>query len=58
MSLLGEFDRGVDVVMDDVESVLTLLETSIDEVMAAREGMLLDRYIDDEAWMVVGRTKA
>jgi hypothetical protein len=58
MSLLGEFDRGVDVVMEDVESVLTLSETSIDEVTAALEGVLLDRYIDDEAWVVVGRTKA
>jgi hypothetical protein len=58
MSLLGEFDERVDVVMEDAESVSTLSETSMDEVTAALEGMLLNRYIDDEAWVVVGRTKA
>lgn len=58
MSLLGESDEEVDVVMEDGESVSTLSETSVDEVTAALEGMLLDRYIDDETWVVVGRTKA
>jgi hypothetical protein len=59
LSLLGESEPDVemDVDLDEVESVSTLSDTPLDEVTMALEGMFLDRYIDDETWVLIGKRR-
>jgi hypothetical protein len=47
----------MDVDLDEVESVSTLSDTPLDEVTMALEGMFLDRYIDDETWVLIGKRR-